>query len=190
MNNLTGESTSHTLSLYLANRAGVLNRVVLVFSRRGWNIDSLSVSPDPDGQFSCCTIVASGDSNTLHKIVGQLKKLVDVVDAHEVRYEDVVESELAIVRIACPLSKRAELGLSMSKYLCQRVDESESDVTYQVVGTRTTLGEMTDFIVRRFGLREIIRTGSIVMERSTPLEYDISDSEPSGLGGNQAPSFV
>ena len=185
-----GESTSHTLSLYVANRAGVLNRVVLVFSRRGWNIDSLSVSPDPDDKFSHCTIVASGDSNTLHKIVGQLQKLVDVIEAKEVRYEDVVESELALIRIGCPLSKRAELGLMMSKYLCQRVDESESDVTYQVVGTRTALEDLTETIVRRFGLREVIRTGSIVIERSAPLAYDVSDGEPSGLGGTQAPSFI
>ena len=72
---------SFTISLFLANKPGVLNRVGLVFSRRGWNIDSLSVSPNVDGRFSYCSIVATGDENTLFKIVAQLNKVVDVISA-------------------------------------------------------------------------------------------------------------
>ena len=80
---MLSEVKSFTISLYLNNKPGVLNRVALVFSRRGWNIDSLSVSPDEDGRFSHCSIVANGDANTLFKIVAQLNKVVDVIYARE-----------------------------------------------------------------------------------------------------------
>ncbi len=114
MSSVDGMMRTHTISLYVANKAGVLNRLVLVFSRRGWNIDSLSVSPDPDGKLSRCTIVAQGDTRTLKLIIGQLKKLVDVIDAREYPTECVVESELALIRLSCPEHKRGELAVMMS----------------------------------------------------------------------------
>ena len=91
--------TSHTISLHLQNRSGVLNRVVLTFSRRGWNIDSLSVSHELDDSTSRCSIVASGDSATLNLIVSQLKKLIDVIDAYEEEPGESTERELALFRV-------------------------------------------------------------------------------------------
>lgn len=162
---------SHTISLYVANKAGVLNRLVLVFSRRGWNIDSLSVSPDPDGQLSRCTIVAQGDTRTLKLIIGQLKKLVDVIDAREYPTECVVESELALIRLSCPEHKRGELAVMMANLMGQRVDEGPTSVTYQLVGTRNELNVITMELEAQFGVMDIIRTGAIVLERSSSARF-------------------
>lgn len=168
---------NHTISLYLANKAGALNRVVLVFSRRGWNIDSLSVSPDADGKLSRCTIVADGDSRTLNLIIGQLKKLIDVVDAREYPMECVVESELALIRVNCLENQRAELAVLMSSLRGHRVDLGPVSATYQVVGTRNELDAIRVELDAQFGVMDMIRTGAVVMERSSSARLPVAEPE-------------
>ena len=74
---------THAIGLYVANKPGVLNRIALVFSRRGYNLDSLVVSPARDTNFSHMNIIASGERETLDQILKQLNKLVDVVHARD-----------------------------------------------------------------------------------------------------------
>jgi acetolactate synthase-1/3 small subunit len=104
----------HTISLYVANKPGVLIRIALVFARRGYNIDSLVVSEGHDPSFSHMTISATGDRKTLDQILKQLNKLVDVVHAKDHTEDTVIEREMALVKIKCPAEKRAEV-LSRSR---------------------------------------------------------------------------
>ena len=115
-----GTVTSHTISLHLQNRSGVLNRVSS-FSR-GWNIDSLSVSHELDDSTSRCSIVASGDSATLNLIVSQLKKLIDVIDAIEEEPGESTERELALFRVmlhADDADIETVLGGSLFRCICR-----------------------------------------------------------------------
>ncbi len=99
----------HTISVYVNNKPGVLVRVALVFSRRGYNIESLVVSPAASGDFSRMTITSSGDPETLEQIIKQLAKLVDVVHAIDHTDDLAYETEIALVKLECALDQRTEI---------------------------------------------------------------------------------
>ena len=95
----------HTISILVRNKPGVLVRVALVFSRRGYNIESLVVSADvTNGEFSRMTITCSGDPQTLDQIIKQVTKLIDVVHAFDHTGQFVYETEVALVKIQCKLA--------------------------------------------------------------------------------------
>src|SRR4051794_5332387 len=95
-------SPLNTISMLVRNKPGVLVRVALVFSRRGYNIESLVVSGDvTNDQFSRITITCSGDPETLEQIIKQLAKLIDVVHAFDHTGQAVIEAEVALVKLEC-----------------------------------------------------------------------------------------
>src|SRR5215831_14587236 len=107
---LTPAAPIHTISILVRNKPGVLVRVALVFSRRGYNIESLVVSPDvANGQFSRMTITCSGDPETLEQIIKQLTKLIDVVHAIDHTGQAVIETEIAFVKLRCQIDERTEI---------------------------------------------------------------------------------
>ena len=104
----------NTISLYVNNRPGVLSRVALTFARRGYNIESLVVSPAASGDFSRMTITSSGDPETLEQIIKQLAKLVDVVHAADHTGDDAYETEIALIKVASELDSRTQILRSPS----------------------------------------------------------------------------
>ncbi len=158
----------HTISLYVANKPGVLIRIALVFARRGYNIDSLVVSPSPDPDFSTMNIVASGDRKTLHQIIKQLNKLVDVVHATDRTNDDVIHRELALIKIHCEPDMRGEV-LQLAKALdCDTVDLGESSVTVEATGTSDKL-DAVGRVFERYGVLELIRTGKVLIARGETI---------------------
>ncbi len=158
----------HTISLYVANKPGVLIRIALVFARRGYNIDSLVVSPAPDPDFSTMNIVASGDRKTLDQILKQLNKLVDVVHATDRTTDDVIHRELALIKVHCEPELRGEV-LQLSKALdCETVDLGERSVTLQATGNTDKLDAVSR-VFERYGLLEMIRTGKVLIARGETL---------------------
>lgn len=154
----------HTLSLYVANKPGVLIRIALVFARRGYNIDSLVVSASPDPRFSTMNIAASGDEKVLDQILKQLNKLVDVVHASDRTGEDVIHRELALLKVHCEPESRAEV-LQLAKALdCDTVDLSDGSVTIEISGKTDKL-DAVERVFDRFGVIEMIRTGKILIAR-------------------------
>ena len=108
-NELFNRQNIHTISLFVANKPGVLLRICLVFSRRGFNIESLVVSPAFDGRFSRMTITAQGDRKTLDQIIKQCDKLVDVIHASEHDPSQSIEKEFALIKVKLKEDKRVEL---------------------------------------------------------------------------------
>jgi acetolactate synthase I/III small subunit len=158
----------HTISLYVANKPGVLIRIALVFARRGYNIDSLVVSPAPDQDFSTMNIVASGDRKTLDQILKQLNKLVDVVHATDRTNDDVINRELALIKVHCEPELRGEV-LQLSKALdCETVDLGERSVTIQATGNSEKLDAVSR-VFERYGLLEMMRTGKVVIARGETI---------------------
>ncbi len=158
----------HTISLYVANKPGVLIRIALVFARRGYNIDSLVVSPSSDAHFSTMNIVASGDKKTLGQILKQLNKLIDVVHATDRTNDDVIHRELSLIKINCDPDHRGEI-LQLAKALdCDTVDLGDGSVTIEATGTSDKLDAVSK-VFERYGLLEMIRTGKVLIARGDTI---------------------
>lgn len=154
----------HTISLYVNNKPGVLVRVALVFSRRGYNIESLVVSPAAKGDFSRMTITCSGDPGTLEQIIKQLAKLVDVVHAVDHTGDDAYETEIALVKLAAPLAQRTQI-LQIAEHFGAKVTDYDQDsLMMRVFGSSEKLDAFIQ-LLRPFGLRELVRSGKILMVR-------------------------
>jgi len=118
----------HTISLYVNDKPGVLVRVALVFSRRGYNIESLVVSPAALGGFSRMTITSSGDPETLEQIIKQLAKLIDVVHAIDHTNSSAYATEIALAKIECPLDKRTQILQVCEHYSAKVVDYTSDSI--------------------------------------------------------------
>ena len=154
----------HTISLFVANRPGVLIRISLVFARRGYNIDSLVVSPSADPHFSMMNIVASGDEKVLDQILKQLNKLIDVVHARDRTGEDIIQRELALVKVRCDASQRSELLQLAHALKADPVDIDEASVTLEMTGASERLDSAIS-VLEPYGVFELIRTGKVLMAR-------------------------
>jgi len=168
MSQIEESEKKHTLSLYVANKPGVLIRIALVFARRAFNVDSLVVSPSSDPDFSYMSIAARGDEEALHRILKQLNKLVDVVHASDRTSDDVIHRELALLKIHCEPDMRGE-ALQLAKALdCDTVDLGPSSVTIEATG-RTEKLDSVSRVFERYGVLEMIRTGKVLIARGETL---------------------
>ena len=154
----------HTISLYVTNKPGVLVRVALVFARRGYNIESLVVSPAAEGDFSRMTITCSGDLATLEQMIKQLSKLVDVVNATDHTGDAAYESEIALVKVAADLDERTEILQIAEHFGAKVVDYGTDSLIFRVFGASDKLDAFID-LLRAQGLLELVRSGKILMAR-------------------------
>ena len=162
---LAPSAPMHTISILVRNKPGVLVRVALVFSRRGYNIDSLVVSTDvANGDFSRMTITCSGDPQTLEQIIKQATKLIDVVHAFDHTGQSVYETEVALVKINCKLSERTEILQIAELYSAKVVDYGMDSLIVRIVGAHEKLDVFMD-LLRNFDVVELVRSGNIIMTR-------------------------
>ncbi len=154
----------HTISLYVANKPGVLNRIALVFGRRGYNIDSLVVSESTDPGYSYMNIVATGDGETLVQIIKQLNKLVDVVSAKDYSNEDVIQKELALFKINCPPERRTEVLQIAQTFKAVSEDLTSTTLTLMVTGKSEKIDALKEML-SNFGILELVRTGKVLISR-------------------------
>jgi len=158
------QTNKHTISLLVSNKPGVLTRVTLVFARRGFNIDSLVVSKAQSPEFSRMNIEATGNERTLHLMLTQLNRLVDVIHAVDHASEDVVQRELALFKLNCPPEKRTEILQIAETFRGQTVDIGDDTITLQVTGKSSKV-DAFHTMVNSFGILELVRTGKVLMSR-------------------------
>jgi acetolactate synthase-1/3 small subunit len=158
----------HTLSLYVNNKPGVLVRVALVFSRRGFNIESLVVSPTAEGRFSRMTITCRGAAADLDQVVRQLAKLVDVVHALDHTGDESYEVEIALVKLEAPLDRRTEILQIAEHYKARVVDYGSESLILQAHGSSEKLDAFLE-LLRPFGVSELVRSGKLLMARGRRL---------------------
>jgi acetolactate synthase I/III small subunit len=156
----------HTISVLVRNQPGVLVRVSLVFARRGYNIESLVVSPDvsSSGDFSRMTITCRGDAETFDQISKQLTKLVDVVHAYDHTGQAVVETEIALIKIKADLRSRTEILQMAEHYNAKVVDYGPESLILRVYGESEKLDSLIA-LLRPFGVAELVRSGKVLMTR-------------------------
>ena len=153
----------YTLSVLVENRPGVLSKVVSLFSRRGYNIDSLAVGTTEDAAVSRMTIVGEGDDYILEQVEKQLNKLIPVIKVRSLD-PDATQAELVLVKIACDTQSLGEINQIAALMKAEVVDVSKSTVTLRFAGEHEKCGTLCD-LLRPFGIREIARTGMIALEK-------------------------
>jgi len=158
----------HTISLFVNNKPGVLVRVALIFSRRGFNIESLVVSPAAEGRFSRMTIACSGDPDTLTQVVKQLAKLVDVVHAIDHTGDQSYEVEIALVKLEMALDRRTEILQIAEHYKARVVDYGPRSMILQAFGSSEKLDAFIE-LLRPFHLEELVRSGKLLMARGVAI---------------------
>ena len=156
------KETAHCLSLLVANRPGVLVRIALVFSRRGYNLDSLGVAPTVNPDFSRMNIVAHGNPEILVQIIKQLEKLVDVIQAKDHTGSKTVEKELALIKLKCQAEQRTEILQYCDHFKATTVDMTETSMIIQVTGNSDKIDAMKR-LLDNFEVLEYIRTGKVIM---------------------------
>jgi len=155
---------THTLSLFTNNKPGVLVRVALVFARRGFNIESLVVSPGVEGRFSRMTITCSGRNDDLGQVVKQLAKLVDVVHAIDHTDDQTYSVEIALIKLECGLADRTQILQIAEHYKARVVDFGPEALVLQAHGSSEKLDALTE-LLRPFQLVELVRSGKLLMAR-------------------------
>jgi len=155
----------HTIALLVRNAPGVLVRVSMVFSRRGYNIESLVVSPGARTGFSRMTVTCSGDPSILEQMIKQLTKLVDVVHALDHTASDRFETEIALVKIRCEGDSRRDVLEIAEHFNARVVDYAANSVILRVFGGSDKLDAMIALLDEE-RIVELVRSGKIVMARA------------------------
>ena len=154
----------HTISVLVNNKPGVLSRVAGLFSRRGFNIESLAVGITEDPEISRMTIVASGDESVLEQITKQLYKLIDIIKVYDLKEEVAVERELALIKVGANAETRPEIMQIVDIFRGRIIDVAEESLIIEVTGEEEKI-EGIQKVLRKFGIKELVRTGRIALER-------------------------
>jgi len=156
--------THHILSVLVENRAGVLSRVAGLFSRRGFNIFSLAVSPTDDENFSRMTIVVDAESAPLEQVTRQLDKLINVVEITELSAGEAVERELMLATVRADATNRGQVTELAAIFEAKILDVGTDALTVMCAGTPDQLDAMEE-LLRPFGITDLQRTGRIALPR-------------------------
>ncbi len=158
----------HTLAVLVENKPGVLARVAGLFSRRGYNIDSLAVGITDNENLSRMTIVVEGDEHVLEQVTKQLNKLIEVIKVSDLQPEESVERELALIKVNVDPEKRAEIMMITDIFRARIVDVSTRTMIIEVTGDEDKINALTT-LLRQYGIKEMARTGKIAMIRGSKV---------------------
>ena len=150
----------------LVDKFGVLARVAGLFSGRGFNIDSLSVSETEDPNTSQMTIVTHGDEAIIEQIEKQLNRLIEVIRIKDITKENHVEREMILVKVAVDTAKRGEVLQIVDIFRARTIDVASESLTIEITGDENKLRAVIDML-RPYGIRELVRTGKVAIMRST-----------------------
>lgn len=158
----------HILSVLVENHAGVLSRVSGLFSRRGFNIDSLAVGVTENPDISRMTIVVDGDEYVVEQVSKQLNKLIDVIKIKQLDKSESVSRELALIKVKATAATRSEIVQIVEIFRAKIVDVSKSTLTIEISGGTDKVAALEDML-KQFGIKEIVRTGTIAIERGNKV---------------------
>ena len=159
---LTGRK--HVLSILVENRPGVLSRVAGLFSRRGFNIDTLAVGPTDDPEVSRITLTLDGAVHPIDQVTKQLHKLVNVLKIRDMEPDSTVARELALFKVSAAVENRAEIVQFAEIFRAKIVDVSKRALVIEVTGSHDKIIAFEN-MVRPHGLLEMVRTGEVALAR-------------------------
>jgi acetolactate synthase I/III small subunit len=162
---LTGRK--HVLSLLVENKPGVLARIAGLFSRRGFNIDTLAVGPTEDPDISRLTLTLDGAVHPIDQVTKQLHKLVNVIKIRDMEPDQRIAREMALFRVQAPVENRADIMQFAEIFRAKIVDVSRRTLTIEVTGSNEKI-DAFERMIRPHGLIEMARTGEVAISRSRP----------------------
>ncbi len=154
----------HTISVLVDNKPGVLARVASLFSRRGYNIESLAVSITDNPDISRMTIVVNGDESIVEQITKQLHKLIDVSKVQDYVGVPIVARELALIKVNAEVKDRNALMQLVEVFRGRVIDMSDKTFVFELTGAADKI-DAFEQLMQPYGVRELVRTGKIAMAR-------------------------
>lgn len=154
----------YVLSVLVENHSGVLSRVAGLFSRRGYNIDSLSVGQTEDLHISRMTIVVRGDEYILEQIKKQLNKLIDVIKVMELKSEHSIYRELVLIKVQATPDQRLAITGVADIFRARIIDVASESLVIEMTGDEEKIAAFIG-LLEPYGIREIVRTGLTALER-------------------------
>ena len=158
--------SKHTLSVLVENKPGVLARIAGLFSRRGFNIDSLAVGPTEHTEISRMTIVVNVEESPLEQVTKQLNKLVEVIKIVELDGSASVNRELLLVKVRADATTRGAVLDAVQLFRAKVVDVAPDAVTVQAVGNADKLADLLR-VLEPFGIRELVQSGMVAIGRGS-----------------------
>ncbi len=156
----------HTLSVLVENKPGVLARVAGLFSRRGFNIESLAVGPTENADVSRMTIVVNVEDLPLEQVTKQLNKLVNVLKIVEMDPAASVQRELVLVKVRADMAVRSQVLETVQLFRAKVVDVAQDALTVEATGTRDKLDALIRML-EPFGIRELVQSGMVAVGRGS-----------------------
>ena len=156
--------SKHTLSVLVENKPGVLTRVAALFSRRGFNIDSLAVGPTEIPEISRMTVVVDVEGTALEQVTKQLNKLIEVLKVVELEPSASVQREILLVKVRADAVTRSQIVDTITLFKAKVVDVSPDAVTIEATGSSDKLRALLD-VLEPFGVRELVQSGMVAVGR-------------------------
>ena len=154
----------HTISVLVENHAGVLSRITGLFSRRGFNIDSLAVGVTEDKTVSRMTIVVEGDAYTVEQLEKQLNKVVDVIKVRTIPQQDLISRDLMLIKCTATGRTRSEI-LDIAKIMnANIVDLTKTTMTLEICDLPDRL-DLLEELLKAYNIQEVMRTGTIALQK-------------------------
>ena len=157
-------TTTHTLSVLVEDKPGVLARVAALFSRRGFNIESLAVGATEQKNMSRMTIVVSVEDFPLEQITKQLNKLINVIKIVEQEPDNSVSRELALIKVRADATTRGQVIEAVNLFRAKVVDVSTESLTVEATGTQEKLDALLR-VLEPYGIRELVQSGVVSLAR-------------------------
>ena len=156
--------TSHTLSVLVENKPGVLVRIAGLFARRNFNIDSLAVGPTEHDDISRITIVVNGEEHPLEQVTKQLNKLINVLKIVELEPGATVQRELILIKVRADGESRSRVLETVKLFRARVVDVAIDVITVEVTGNREKLDALIK-VLEPFGIKELVQSGMVAIGR-------------------------
>ena len=158
------KTVTHTLSVLVEDKPGVLARVAALFSRRGFNIQSLAVGPTEQKDMSRMTIVVTAEETPLEQITKQLNKLINVIKIVEQDDDNMVARQLALIKVRADSGSRGQVIEAVNLFRANIIDVSTESLTIEATGTQEKLEALLR-VLEPYGIRETVQSGVVALSR-------------------------
>lgn len=161
------------ISVLVKNSSGVLSRVAGLFTRRGYNIDSLTVGRTENSDISRMTITLKGDNDVLEQVKKQLNKLEEIIKVVDLKADKSVYRELVLIKMKANAEKRADINEIVKIFRCKIIDLSVDSLTIELTGDEDKISALIK-LMEGYGIKELVRTGVVALERGdkTIINHD------------------
>ena len=158
------KTNKFVIAVYVDNKYGVLTRVTSMFTRRGFNIDALTVGETESPEYSRITICMSGDGYAKEQLINQLRKLINVKKVEEIEEASSIKRELALIKIKNKSENRGDVLSAVDVYRAKVIDFTASEMCIEITGAPEKINAFIEYI-KPYGILEMCRTGIVALER-------------------------